>query len=125
MRRHLARTLLFTLMLTTTALLVSPGSGWASLAPSGIATGADASGAVRDADMKVISTALESKLLRAKLKAMGLDEAETQSRLSKLSDREIHQLASRIDAVHPGGLIVELLVVVVLVLLVVYLIQRV
>lgn len=125
MRRHLARTLLFTLMLTTTALLVSPGSGWASLAPSGIAAGADPSGSVRDADMKVIATALESKLLRAKLKAMGLDEAQTQARLSKLSDREIHQLASRIDAVHPGGLVVELLVVVVLVLLVVFLLQRV
>lgn len=125
MRRHLARTLLFTLMLTTTGLLISPGSGWASLAPSGIEAGADASASVRDADMKVIATALESKLLRAKLKSMGLDEAQTQARLSKLSDQEIHQLASRIDAVHPGGLVVELLVVVVLVLLVLFLIQRV
>lgn len=125
MRRHLARTLLFTLMLTTTGLLVAPGSGWASLAPSGIAAGRDASASVRDADMKVIEAALESKLLRAKLKAMGLDEAQTQARLSKLSDREVHQLASDIDALHPGGLVVELLVVVVLVLLAVYLIQRV
>ncbi|MDP3543601.1 MAG: PA2779 family protein [Elusimicrobiota bacterium] len=125
MRKHLARTLCLTLIMTTTALIASPDRGWASLAPSGIVADASAPGAVRDADMKVIATALESKLLSAKLKALGLDEAETQSRLSKLSDREIHQLASSIDAVHPGGLVVELLVVVVLVLLIVYLLKRV
>src|SRR5437879_10445815 len=103
MRRNPARTLIYVLILTTTALFARPASGWASLAPSGVSADASASASVRAADMKIVSTALESKVLRAKLKAMGLDEAETQSRLSKLSDREIHQLASRIDAVHPGG----------------------
>jgi hypothetical protein len=121
MRRHSARTLIFTLILTTTAMFLQPSSGWASLAPSGIE--ADASG--RGTDMKVISSALESKALRAKLKSLGLDDAETQARLSKLSDAEIHQLASRIEAVHPGGLVVEILVVAVLVLLVIYLAKRV
>jgi len=117
--------LILTLILTTTAMFIQPASGWASLAPSGITADASAPASVRAADMKVISTALESKLLRAKLKSLGLDDAETQARLSKLSDREIHQLASRIEAVHPGGLIVEILVVAVLVLLVIYLAQKV
>lgn len=122
--RNPARTLIFTLILTTTAMLACPAGGWASLAPSGIVPDASTTGA-RDADMKVISAALESKILSAKLKALGLNEAETQARLSKLSDQEIRQLASRIDAVHPGGLVVEVLVVAVLVLLVIYLAKRV
>ena len=56
---------------------------------------------------------------------MGLDDKEVDTRLSKLSDREIHRLASSIEAVQPGGIVVELLVIVVLVLLGVYLFQRV
>ncbi len=125
MTKHAARTLIFTLILTTTALFVRPPNGWASLAPSGVVADGSAPASARAKDMKVISTALESKVLRAKLKAMGLNDAETESRLNKLSDQEVHQLASRIEAVHPGGLIVELLVVAVLVLLVIYLAKRV
>ncbi|UPT75347.1 MAG: PA2779 family protein [Elusimicrobiota bacterium] len=123
MRQH-SRTLIFTLILTTTAMLAQPVRGWASLAPSGI--GAE-SGAVstRAADMKTVSTALESKVLRAKLKSMGLSEAETDARLSKLSDAEIRQLATRIEAVAPGGVVVEVLVIVALVLVVIYFARRV
>jgi hypothetical protein len=119
------RTLIFVLILTTTALFVRPPAVHASLAPSGVAADASLSGAARDADMKTIQTALESKALRGRLKAMGLDDKETDARLRKLSDQEIHQLASRIDSVRPGGVVVELLVVVVLVLLVIYLAKRV
>src|ERR1700687_73018 len=57
----------------------------------------------RSADLRTIQTTLESKLLRAKLHAMGLSDAEIQARLSRLSDSEVHQLASQIRAVHPGG----------------------
>lgn len=115
-----SRSLIFVLILTTTALFVRPPAVRASLAPSDITAGSS-----RAADMKIIQTALESKVLRGRLKAMGLDDKETDGRLSKLSDQEIHQLASKIDAVHPGGFVVELLVVVVLVLLVIYLVKRV
>ncbi|MDD5303098.1 MAG: PA2779 family protein [Elusimicrobia bacterium] len=124
-RKSAVRSLIYTLILTTTALFGDPPSGWANLAPSGIATDAPAPSVSRASDMKTISTALESKALRGRLKAMGLGDKEVESRLGKLSDQEIHQLATQIDAVRPGGLVVEVLVIVVLVLLVIYLFKRV
>jgi len=119
------RSLIYTLIFTTTALFAAPPSGWANLAPSGISTEAPAPGVSRASDMKTIQTALESKALRGRLKAMGLGDKEVESRLRNLSDQEIHQLAVQIDAVRPGGLVVEVLVIVVLVLLILYLYKRV
>lgn len=124
-RRSAARSLIYTLILTTTALFADPPSGWAKLAPSGLSADAPASGASRASDMRTIQTALESKALRGRLKAMGLNDKEVESRLQNLSDQEIHQLASRIEAVHPGGIIEAVLVLVVLVLLILYLVKRV
>ena len=122
-RGSAVRTLIYILIFTTTALFAQPA--YASLAPSGVVADGSRPAAARAADMKVISTALESKVLRAKLKGLGLSEAETEARLKNLSDEEIHQLASRIEAVHPGGVIVELLVIIALVLVVLYLLKRV
>jgi hypothetical protein len=80
----------------------------------------------RTADLAVIQKTLESKILRQKLHSLGLSDKEIQSRLDRLSDREIHQLASQIRAVNPAGdAIVYILVVVLLVLLIIYLIKRV
>jgi hypothetical protein len=79
----------------------------------------------REQDVKTIQTALESKILREKLHTLGLSDAEIQTRLSNLSDREVHQLASQIRSVHPAGdVLVGVLVIVVLVLLVIFLIKR-
>jgi len=124
-RRSAARSLIYTLILTTTALFLDARAGWATLAPSGIMAEAPAPGVSRAADMKTISTALESKALRGRLKAMGLDDKEVESRLQNLSDKEIRQLATQIEAVRPGGIIEAVLVLVVLVLLILYLVKRV
>jgi hypothetical protein len=79
----------------------------------------------RNADMAVIQKTLESKLLRKKLEAMGLKQSEIDTRLSRMSDQQVHQLASQIRSVNPAGdAVVYVLVVVLLVLLVVYLIKR-
>lgn len=118
-RRSAVRSIACTLIIAVTAMFVAPPSGWASLAPSGI--GAE----TRTGDMKSISSALESKAVRGRLQALGLDEKEIDSRLRQLSDAEIHQLATRLEAVRPGGVIVEALVIVALVLLVLYLVKRV
>ena len=80
----------------------------------------------RSADLAVIQKALESKIIRSKLHNLGLTDAEIQTRLSRLSDQQVHQLASQIQAVHPAGdAIVYVLVVIALVLLVIYLFKRV
>src|ERR1044072_9027697 len=57
----------------------------------------------RDQDLKTIQTTLEAKILREKLHALGLSDNEIQTRLSHLSDAEVHQLASQIRSVHPAG----------------------
>lgn len=124
-RRSAVRSLACTMVLAVTAMFVAPPSGWASLAPADIGAQAPASGAARADDMRTISAALESKALRGRLKSLGLDDKEVDSRLRQLSDAEVHQLATRLEAVRPGGVIVELLVVVVLVLLVLFLVKRV
>lgn len=118
-RRSAVRSISCALILAVTGLFAAPPSGWASLAPSGIAAES------RAGDMKTISSALESKAVRGRLKALGLDDKEIDSRLRQLSDAEVHQLATRLDAVRPGGVIVEVLVIVALVLLVLYLAKRV
>jgi len=96
----------------------------AMLVPANLAqTGQDIN---RSADLQTIQQTLESKVLRGKLHALGLSDADIQARLSRLSDVQRHQLASQIRAVNPAGdgLIIGLLVVVVLVLLIIYLFKR-
>jgi hypothetical protein len=122
--RSAVRSLAYALILATTALCAAPPRGWANLAPAGIPAEAPAPGSSRAADMKTITAVLESKALRGRLKSMGLDDKDVDARLSKLSDQDVHKLASSLEAVQPGGLVAELLVVVVLVLLAIYLIQR-
>lgn len=124
-RQAAVRSLAWTLILATTALFAAPPSGWASLAPADIQSGAVPAGASRADDMKTVSKALESKALRGRLASMGLDEKEIDSRLKNLSDQEVHQLATKLEAVRPGGLIEAVLVIVVLVLLILYLVKRV
>lgn len=123
--RRAVRSLIYTLIMTTTALCSEPPAAHAKLAPSGIGSEPTATAGTRAADMKSISTALESKALRGRLKGMGLDDKDIDARLRSLSDKEIHQLATQIEAVRPGGLIVEVLLIVVLVLLGIYLFKRV
>jgi uncharacterized protein DUF6627 len=78
-------------------------------------------------DLRTIQTTLESKVLRDRLHALGLSDAEIEARLSRLSDAQRHQLASQIRAVHPAGDDIGLfgvLLLVVLVLLIIYLAKR-
>lgn len=98
------------------------------LAPLEVVSPPAASAAQRAVDIKTVQSALESKILIERLKNFGLTESEIKSRLSQLSDKEVHQLATQIHAVNPGGdggVIVGLLVVAVLVLLIVFLVKRV
>ena len=79
----------------------------------------------REHDLKTIQTTLESKMLREKLHALGLSDAEIQARLTHMSDAEVHQMASQIRSVHPAGeVIVGILVIVLLVILIIFLVKR-
>jgi hypothetical protein len=82
----------------------------------------------RDADMAKIQLAFESKILQQKLMDYGISPEETMARLNKLSDEQIHQLATHTDSLQAGGdgvdLLIGLLVVAILVVVLVYLLNH-
>src|SRR5438105_1442443 len=57
----------------------------------------------RASDAKTVQAAVESKAVRKRLRALGFSDQEIQSRLNRLSDKQIHQLAAKINALSPGG----------------------
>ncbi len=77
----------------------------------------------RAADIAKIQAVLESKVIRQKLMDLGLSPEEAMARINKLSDEQVHQFASRIDALQAGGigsssLIIILLLVIVIILII-------
>ena len=120
------RLIAWTLVLSVTCLSFTRSSAHAMLAP--VKTEMVLTDVDRQADLQTIQKSLESKALRGRLQALGLSDQEIQSRLTHLSDEQVHQLASQIKALKPAGdgegLIVGLLVIAVLVLLIVFLAKR-
>ncbi|HEX9138109.1 MAG TPA: PA2779 family protein [Nitrospirota bacterium] len=63
----------------------------------------DASSAYQNAEMATIQKTLETEVIRQRLEDLGLSSGEVLAKLSTLTDEQVHQLASRIDAVQAGG----------------------
>jgi len=57
----------------------------------------------RETDLQTIQKFLEMKLVQHKLSQLGLTKEEIQARLHQLDDDQIHQIASQIHALEPGG----------------------
>lgn len=114
------RGILAVLILSVTLTCTLSGSGWAMLAPAR-APAADGQAYDRAADVKTVQAALESKIVRERLKTLGLNDKEIETRLAKLSDRQVHQLAKDVKTLSPGGTVIGLLELVVLVLLIIIL----
>jgi hypothetical protein len=97
----------------------------AGLAPSRT-SGTTTIASVRDADLLALQRVLEHKVVAGKLRDYGVSPDEAQLRLAKLSDEELHQLASATRGLPTGGdgvgtligiLIIVLLVIIILKLL--------
>ena len=82
-----------------------------------------ASSLSRQEDMATIQKALEQKLVRERLKDLGYTEEEIKARLDRLSEAEVHSVASQLDSLMPAGgweaavlviLLVAILIVVIL-----------
>jgi len=90
-------------------------------------SGSPAVSAGRAADLARIQVTLESKVVQQKLMDYGLTSEETMARINKLSDEQIHQLASNTDAVQAGGdavsTLVGLIILAILVVVLIYLLQ--
>jgi hypothetical protein len=76
----------------------------------------------RQQDMATIQKALEQKVVKQRLKDLGYTEEEIRATLDRLSDSEVHSLASQIDSLMPAGSTAGVLVVILLVAILVVLI---
>ena len=77
----------------------------------------------RAADLARIEKALEMKMVKQRLGALGLSQDEIRARIGQLSDYQIHQLSQNIDKLRVGGddalgVIIALLVITILVVLI-------
>jgi hypothetical protein len=57
----------------------------------------------RAADAGVVSSALASEEVREQFVALGVDPAEVEARVARLTDGELRQLAERMDGLPAGG----------------------
>lgn len=73
----------------------------------------------RAADMANIQRALEMKIVSGTLHNLGYTDAEIQSRLAAMTDRQLHDLASRIDDARAAGDGVEVILIAVIIILIV------
>ncbi len=92
----------------------------AGLVPSEIIALAQAD---RAADLEKIQNVLEVKAISQRLTQFGLTNDEIQSRISQLSDQQVHQIALQLDDLKVGqddalGLIIALLVIAILVVII-------
>jgi hypothetical protein len=89
----------------------------------GTMTSQGASSEVRQDEMSRIQKALETEIVKEKLKAYGLTAAEIEQKLEGLSDGQIHMLAQASDQVLAGAddglsVVIAILVIVLLVILI-------
>ena len=108
------------------AMMLVVVMGLVSLVPrveaSFVPSDQSASSNSRQDDMATIQKALEQKLVKERLKDLGYTEEEIKARLDRLSDAEVHRLASQLDSLMPAGgwevAVIILLLVAVLVVLI-------
>lgn len=98
----------------------------AMLAPAQTAPATLTDGSSRGENMEKVQAFLQTKIVRQRLADLGMSEEEINTRLGRLSDEEMQQVAMHIQQQAPAGDgVVFVLVVVILVLLVIYLAKRV
>ena len=77
----------------------------------------------READINKIQRVLESKMVSQRLSELGLSMDEINSKLQQLNDADIHQFASQLDSLMPGGILEFIIGVLVIVILVLVILQ--
>ncbi|MER3447299.1 MAG: hypothetical protein C4291_10850 [Candidatus Dadabacteria bacterium] len=88
----------------------------------------DGKTSVREIDIEKIRRALENKIVAEKLKGYGLSKEEVMAKIDKMSDGQIHQIATLSDKIPTGGdaalgVLITILVFVVLILLILFLLK--
>lgn len=83
----------------------------------------------REQNMRRIHTLLDNPVARERLATMGIDRQDLEKRLDQLSDKDLQELSDRLDSATSGGgalgFLVAVLVIAALVLLIIFLAERV
>jgi hypothetical protein len=118
------RKVLDVLIIAMGILGVVPNLGNAAVIPADETQNA---ASLRQANLASVRLALEKKEVAAKLADYGLNSKEVSSRLDRLSDQQINELAVQSDKINQGGdavgLLISVVVLILLILLVLYLIK--
>jgi Family of unknown function (DUF6627) len=132
--RRLLRVPFFTQMMSWTMVMVTlvmgvfPSDMSAMMAPPLPTTTDSTSESRRWEDLHKLQTVLESKVVRQRLRDIGLTPEEINTRLSRLSDDQLHQLATNVEAMIPAGdglgIVIALLVIAILVVILIYLLNH-
>jgi Family of unknown function (DUF6627) len=112
------------LTLTGLALAIFAGSADAAVAPSRVRVETK-----REKNLLRVRRLLQQQQVRRRLAKLGMNREEIEGRLEMLGDYELEMLADRLDSIAVGrsavGIVVVVLVIAALVLLIVWLAQRV
>lgn len=86
---------------------MSPLESRASLVPSvpsdGSVVSMSESGMDRVEDLRTVQRVLETKVVQQRLRDLGRSREEIDARLDRLSDAQLHQVATQINSLLPGG----------------------
>lgn len=122
----IGQVMIWILVITTIAIGMHPPDSVAMLIPPLPAEAS--SDSQRIADLQKIQSILESKVVRQRLADFGLTPEEIDTRLSQLSDGQLHQLAMHVDAIIPAGdglgIVIALLVIAILAVILIYLLDH-
>jgi len=116
--------IVWVLAVSTLTLTFECRESSAAFLPSMAAMDLETLGPDREGSMKRIQSVLESKVIVQRLADFGLTPVEITSRLNQLSDQQVHEIATQLDALQPGGDVLGTIVVLlVIAILVVVLLQ--
>jgi len=116
--------IVWVLVVSTMSVTFEARESSAALLPSMAGMDLETLGPDREGSMKRIQSVLESKVIVQRLADFGLTPAEITSRLNQLSDQQVHEIATQLDALQPGGDVLGTIVVLlVITILVVVLLQ--
>ncbi len=119
-------------MTKAVSLMTCAALGLALLGASARAAVAPSRGRVetlRDKNLRRVHRLLQEEQVRRQLARIGMEREEIEKRLEKMEDAEIEVLADRLDGMAAGrgavGVVIGVLVVVALVLLIIWMAERV
>lgn len=122
--------ILILILMTFTPVSLISASVKAATADSQMIAPRKNASTLREIDELKVRRALENKIVAGQLMSHGLTKEEVSTKLNRMSDEQVHQMASLADRIPAGGdavlgVVIAVLVVFALVLLIIFLYKRV